>query len=252
MWKFANPANFLWLANLLIPWTAGLAAVLAVVGLYGALVSAPPDKVQGEAFRIIYVHVPAAWLAMFCYGVMSLSALGTLVWRHPLADAAQKAAAPLGAVFTLVCLVTGSVWGKPMWGTWWVWDARLTSVLVMFIIYMGLIALWHAIEEPSQAGKAAALLTLVGAINLPIIKFSVNWWNTLHQPASVMRMDGPTIAASMLWPLLVMAVAFTLLFVTLHLMGTRNEILRRRLRRLSILAAHGNHPAVAKTAMHDA
>ena len=237
MWKYANPANFLRLANALIPWTAGLTLILSAIGLYGAFVTSPADYQQGESVRIMYIHVPAAWLAMLCYSVMTLSALGTLVWRHPLADAAQKAAAPLGAVFTLICLVTGSLWGKPTWGTYWVWDARLTSVLVMFIIYLGLIALWHAIEEPSQAGKAAAIMTLAGAINLPIIKFSVNWWNTLHQPASVLRMDGPSIAPSMLWPLLVMALAFTMLFVTLHLMATRNEILRRRLRRLSILAA---------------
>ena len=252
MWKYANPANFLRLANAVIPWTAALTVILLLIGLYGAFVTSPADYQQGDSVRIMYIHVPAAWLSMFCYGVMSASALGTLVWRHPLADAAQKAAAPLGAVFTLVCLVTGSIWGKPTWGTWWVWDARLTSVLVMFIIYLGLIALWHAIEEPSQAGKAAAILTLVGVINLPIIKFSVNWWNTLHQPASVIRMDGPTIAPSMLWPLLVMAVAFTTLFVTLHLMATRNEILRRRLRRLSIIAAQESRSAAARPVAQEA
>lgn len=252
MWKYANPANFLRLANAVIPWTAALTVILLLIGLYGAFVTSPADYQQGDSVRIMYIHVPAAWLSMFCYGVMSASALGTLVWRHPLADAAQKAAAPLGAVFTLVCLVTGSIWGKPTWGTWWVWDARLTSVLVMFIIYLGLIALWHAIEEPSQAGKAAAILTLVGVINLPIIKFSVNWWNTLHQPASVIRMDGPTIAPSMLWPLLVMAVAFTTLFVTLHLMSTRNEILRRRLRRLSIIAAQESRSAAARPVAQEA
>ncbi len=253
MWKFANPANFLRLANATIPWAAALTAVLAAVGLYGAFFFSPADYQQGETVRIMYIHVPAAWLSMFCYGVMTASALGTLVWRHPLADAAQKAAAPLGAVFTFVCLVTGSLWGKPMWGTWWVWDARLTSVLVLFIIYLGLIALWHTIEEPSKAGKAAAILTLVGVINLPIIKFSVDWWNTLHQPASVMRLGGPTIHPSMLWPLLVMALAFTTLFLTLHLMATRNEILRRRLRRLSILAAQETSPvASARVARQEA
>lgn len=245
MWNLASPANFLRLANAVIPWAAALTAVLAAAGLYGAFFRSPADYQQGETVRIMYIHVPAAWLSMFCYGVMTASALGTLVWRHPLADAAQKAAAPLGAVFTFVCLVTGSLWGKPMWGTWWVWDARLTSVLVLFIIYLGLIALWHTIEEPSKAGKAAAILTLVGVVNLPIIKFSVDWWNTLHQPASVMRLGGPTIHSSMLWPLLVMALAFTMLFVTLHLMATRNEILRRRLRRLSIIAAQDTARAPA-------
>ena len=210
---------------------------LIAFGLYKAFFLSPADYQQGQTVRIMYIHVPAAWLAMFCYSTMAISALGTLVWRHPLADAAQKAAAPLGAAFTLVCLVTGSLWGKPMWGTWWVWDARLTSVLVLFLIYLGLIALWRTIEEPAKAGRAAAILTLVGVVNLPIIKFSVDWWNTLHQPASVFRLDGPTIHPSMLWPLLVMAIGMTFLFITLHLMGTRNEILRRRLRRMSILAA---------------
>ena len=158
-------------------------------------------------------------------------------WRHPLADAAQKAAAPLGAGFTFICLVTGSLWGKPMWGTYWVWDARLTSVLVLFILYLGLNALWRAIDDPGRAAKAAAILTLVGAVDLPIIKFSVDWWNTLHQPASVFRLDGPTIAPELLMPLLVVSLAFTCLFLTLHLMAIRNEILRRRIARVTMLAA---------------
>ncbi len=237
MLRYANPANFLRLAGALIPWLGALTAALGAIGLYGALIAAPPDYQQGETVRIMFIHVPAAWLAMFIYGVMALAALGTLVWRHPLADAAQKAAAPLGAGFTFICLVTGSLWGKPMWGTWWVWDARLTSVLVLFLIYLGLCALWRTIEEPAQAARAAAILTLVGVVNIPIIKFSVDWWNTLHQPASVFRLGGPTIALDMLWPLLVMALAATTLFLTLHLMAIRNEILRRRLRRLSIVAA---------------
>ena len=212
-------------------------------GLYLTFFVAPDDYQQGASVKIMYLHVPAAWLGMMCYMVMTSAALGTLVWRHPLADAAQKAAAPLGAAFTLVCLVTGSLWGKPMWGTWWVWDARLTSVLVLFLIYLGLIGLWQTIEEPAQAARAAAILTLVGVVNIPIIKFSVDWWNTLHQSASVFRLGGPTIAPSMLWPLLIMALGFTLLFFTLHLMAVRNEILSRRLRRLSIVAASGGRPA---------
>ena len=167
------------------------------------VVFAPPDYQQGETVKIMYIHVPAAWLSTFIYGVMALASLGTLVWRHPLADAAQKAAAPLGAGFTFICLVTGSLWGKPMWGTYWVWDARLTSVLVLFIVYLGLVALWRSIEDPGRAARAAAILTLVGCVNLPIIKFSVDWWNTLHQPASVFRLGGPTIAPELLWPLLV-------------------------------------------------
>ena len=237
MLKYANPTLFLGLAGRLIPWVTAAALLALAVGLYMTFFTAPADYQQGETVRIMYIHVPAAWLSMFCYGVMTSAALGTLVWRHPLADAAQKAAAPLGAAFTFICLVTGSLWGKPMWGTWWVWDARLTSVLVLFLVYLGLIALWQTIEDQASAARAAAILTLVGVINLPIIKFSVDWWNTLHQPASVVRMGGPSIHPSMLWPLLVMALAFTLLFTALHLMAIRNEILRRRLRRLSILAA---------------
>ena len=237
--RFANPARFLRIADAVSPWATGLATLLLALGLYLGLVVAPPDYQQGETVRIMYIHVPAAWLAMACYSIMTISSIGTLVWRHPLADVSAKSIAPIGAAFTFLCLVTGSLWGKPMWGTWWVWDARLTSVLVLFLIYLGLIALWRTIEEPAKAAKAAAILTLVGVVNLPIIKFSVDWWNTLHQPASVIRMGGPAIHPSMLWPLLVMALAFTTLFLTLHLMGTRNEILRRRLRRLTILAAHG-------------
>jgi heme exporter protein C len=185
----------------------------------------------------MYLHVPAAWLAMLIYLVMTSAALGTLVWRHPLADAAQKAGAMLGAGFTFLCLGTGSLWGKPMWGTWWVWDARLTSVLVLFLIYLGLVALWRTVEDPGKAARAAAIFTLVGAVNIPIIKFSVDWWSTLHQPASVLRLGGPTIHSSILIPLLLMALAFFLLFATLHLAAMRNEILRRRVRTLQLMQA---------------
>ncbi len=236
MLRYANPANVLRLAGVLIPILAAVTAGLLAVGLVLSF-QAPADYQQGETVKIMYLHVPAAWLSLFIYMVMTASALGTLVWRHPVADAAQKAAAPLGAGFTFVCLATGSLWGKPMWGTWWVWDARLTSVLVLFLLYLGLVALWQTFEDPGRAARAAAILTLVGVVNIPIIHFSVNWWNTLHQPASVFRLGGPTIAAPLLWPLLVMALAFTTLFLTLHLMAVRNEILRRRLRRLSILEA---------------
>jgi heme exporter protein C len=236
MVNLASPTLFLNVARRILPWLWALTIVLLVVGLTLGF-RAPPDYQQGETVKIMYLHVPAAWLSTFIYGVMTLSALGTLVWRHPLADAAQKAAAPLGAGFTFICLVTGSLWGKPMWGTYWVWDARLTSELVLLILYLGLIALWRSIEEPARAAKAAAILTLVGAVDLPIIKFSVDWWNTLHQPASVFRAGGPTISGELLWPLLVMAIAFTFLFLTLHVMAIRNEILRRRLARLTMIAA---------------
>ncbi len=232
MISLANPTRFLSLVDAVVPWLAALVLVLLGLGLYLALFVAPPDYQQGETVRIMFVHVPAAWLAMFGYTLIALAGLGTLIWRHPLADVAAKTAAPIGAAFTFVALVTGSLWGKPMWGTYWVWDARLTSVLVLFLLYLGLIALWQSIDEPGRAGRAAAILALVGAVNIPIIKFSVDWWNTLHQPSSVIRMDGPTIDAAILWPLLVMALAFTLLFVLLHLVSMRAEILRRRVRAL--------------------
>jgi heme exporter protein C len=225
------------LSGQLMPWLAGAAALLLAAGLYMGWFLAPADYQQGETVRIMFLHVPAAWLGVFFYLVMAMSALGTLVWRHPLADVSQKAAAPVGAAFTLVCLITGALWGKPMWGTYWVWDARLTSVLVLFLMYCGILALWRTIEEPNRAARAVSILTLIGIVNLPVIKFSVDWWNTLHQPASVLRLGGPTIHPSMLYPLLVMAIGFTMLGVTLHLAGMRTEILRRRVRTLTILEA---------------
>ena len=232
----ANPSKFLSLTARVLPWLVAATAILLAIGLYQSA-AAPDDYQQGATVKIMFIHVPNAWLSMFVWAVMSLAALGTLVWRHPLADVAAKAAAPIGAAFTFLALVTGSLWGRPMWGTYWEWDARLTSVLILFLMYLGLIALWRAVEDPSRAARAAAVLTLVGAINLPIIKFSVDWWNTLHQPASVFRLDGPTIAPELLMPLIVMSLAFTCLFLTLHLMAIRNEILRRRIARVTMLAA---------------
>jgi heme exporter protein C len=232
----ANPSRFLALAARLMPWLIGATALAFVAGLVLAA-GAPDDYQQGATAKIMFIHVPAAWFAMACWALMSVAALGTLVWRHPLADVAAKAAAPIGAAFTFLCLVTGSLWGRPMWGTYWVWDARLTSVLVLFLMYLGVIALWRAVEDPARAGRAAAVLTLVGAINLPIIKFSVDWWNTLHQPASVLRLGGTAIHPALLWPLLVMALAYLLLFLTLHVAAMRNEILRRRVRTLLLMQA---------------
>ena len=234
----ANPSRFLALVGRALPWLALATAIAFAIGIVLVLM-APDDYQQGATVKIMFVHVPAAWLASLIWVVMSIAALGTLVWRHPLADVAAKTAAPIGAAFTFLCLFAGSMWGRPMWGTYWVWDARLTSVLVMFLMYLGLIALWQTVEDPTRAGRAAAILTLVGAINLPIIKFSVDWWNTLHQGTSVFRLDGPSIYPTILAPLLVMALAFTLLFVTLHLAAMRNEILRRRVRTLRLLQAHG-------------
>ena len=214
----------------------GATPLLFVIGLWMSF-NAPEDYQQGMTVRIMFIHVPAAWLSMMCYTVMAISALGTLVWRHPLADVSAKAAAPIGAAFTFLALVTGSLWGKPMWGTWWVWDARLTSVFVLLLMYLGLMALNRAMDDPARSARVSAILILVGFINIPIIKFSVDWWNTLHQPASVIRLDGPTIHASMLYPLLVMALAFSMLFFTLHLMAMRNEIWRRRVASLRRQAA---------------
>ena len=232
----ANPTKFLALADRVLPWLAGLSAFVLAVGLYLGFV-APEDYQQGSTVRIMYIHVPFAWLSMFCYTLMAISALGTLVWWYSLADVALKAAAPIGAVFTALALATGSIWGKPMWGTWWVWDARLTSVFVLLLMYLGILALTRALDDPSKSARAAAVITLVGFINIPIIKFSVDWWNTLHQPASVFRLDGPTIDGSMLWPLMVMAVGFTLLFMTLHIAAMRTEIYRRRVMAMRQIAA---------------
>jgi heme exporter protein C len=232
----ANPTRFLAVASRIIPWLCGLTVIAFAFGINQAIL-APDDYQQGATVKIMFLHVPGAWLGMLGWGVMTIASLGTLVWRHPLADVAAKATAPVGAAFTLMCLVTGSLWGRPTWGTYWVWDARLTSVLLLFLLYLGVIAVWRTVEEPSRAARAAAILTLVGAIDLPIIKFSVEWWNTLHQPASVLRMGGSTIDKSILIPLLVMTVAFTLLFATLVLAAMRNEILRRRVRTLRLMQA---------------
>jgi heme exporter protein C len=239
MHRFANPARFMRLSAALLPWCAACAALFLAVGLVLALFVAPADYQQGDAVRIMYVHVPAAWMASFVYGVMAAAGAVGLIWRHPLADLGARAAAPLGAGFTLVCLVSGSLWGEPMWGTWWVWDARLTSVLVLFFLYLGYIALVNAFDDPVRGSRAGAVLLLVGIVDLPIIKFSVDWWNTLHQPASVFRLGGPTIAASMLWPLLVMAVGFMLLFFALLMTRMRTALIGAKIRALRLMANEG-------------
>jgi heme exporter protein C len=232
--RLANPTRFMVLADAILPWLTGLTAILLLVGLYLAFFVAPPDYQQGETVKIMFIHVPFAWLAMMGYAIITISSIGSLIWRHPMADVSAKTAAPIGACFTLLALVTGSLWGKPMWGTYWVWDARLTSVLILFFLYLGLMALWQAIEEPSRAGRAAAILAVVGSVNLPVIKFSVDWWNTLHQPASIAKIGGPSIHTSILIPLLVMAVAFTCLFFVLHLHAMKTEVLRRRVQALRL------------------
>jgi heme exporter protein C len=234
MQKFANPAIFLRLANAVLPWLWAVTALLFAAGLYGALVTSPADYQQGETVRIMYLHVPAAWIGMFAYGFMAAASAVALIFRHPLADAAAKSAAPIGAIFCFLALATGSIWGKPMWGTWWVWDARLTSMFILMLLYLGYIAIWQAIDDPHLAAALARIVALVGSIILPIIKFSVDWWNTLHQPASVIRMDGSTIDKSMLWVLLVMGLAYTALFLTLLLVAMRSEIAARKLRQLRL------------------
>lgn len=234
MWRFANPAAFYDLAAKLSPWAAAVSLSLIAAGAWMGLFVAPPDYYQGEIMRIMYVHVPAAWMAMFCYAAMAVSSAGGLVWNHPLAFAAAKASAPIGMVFTAIALITGSIWGKPTWGTWWSWDARMTSVLILLFLYLGYMALWNAIEEPVRAARTTAILALVGAVNLPIIKFSVDWWNTLHQPASLMRLDGPAIHSSMLIPLLLMGLGFTVFYLWLLLLRMRAEILARRIRSLRL------------------
>jgi heme exporter protein C len=228
----ANPKRFLDISGALLPWTGWLTAILLSVGLYMALFATPPDYQQGETVKIMFVHVPAAWMGMFVYGVVAVASFTGLVFKHPLADLSAKAAAPIGAAFTVLALFTGSLWGKPMWGTYWVWDARLTSELILLFVYLGYMALWDAIEDHTRAAKAAAVLALVGAVNLPIIHFSVDWWNTLHQPASILRDGGPAIDGAFLRPLIIMALGYHLLFLWVWLLRTRTEIFRRRSRSL--------------------
>jgi heme exporter protein C len=233
MLRYANPTRFMQLSAALLPWLAGATIALLAVGLYLGF-TAPPDYQQGDTVRVMFIHVPAAWTAMMGYGLMAAASLVGLVWRHPLADVAAKSAAPLGALFTALGLITGSLWGRPMWGAWWVWDGRLTSFLLLLFLYLGYIALWNAIEDETRAARAAAILALVGAVNLPIIEFSVDWWTTLHQGESILRSGGPLISAVYLWPLFAMALGYTFLFFTLWMIRIRTEILMRRARSLML------------------
>ena len=228
--ELARPRAFARAAARWRPWTAAATFILFVAGLYLGLVGSPPDYQQGDSVRIMYVHVPAAWMSMTVYAAMAVASAIGFVWRHPLAELFVKAAAPIGAVFTAVCLITGSLWGKPMWGAWWVWDARLTSMLILFFFYVGYMELSEAFDDPARGLRAGAILVLIGAVDLPIVKFSVDWWNTLHQPASILRSGGPAIDPSMLLPLFVMGAAYMMLFLTLVPMRMEALLLARRAR----------------------
>src|SRR5207302_696852 len=245
----ANPARFMRLSAKAAPWCGWAAVLVLAVGLFWSLFEAPPDYQQGDTVRIMYVHVPAAWMALSVYLFVAVASAVALVWRHPLAEVAARAGAPIGAAFTLVCLATGSLWGRPMWGAWWVWDARLTSVLVLFFLYLGYIALVNAFDDASRGARAGALLALVGVVDLPIIKFSVNWWNTLHQPASILRVGGPSIDVSMLLPLFVMTAGFGLLFLWALLLRMRTQLNERKARVLSLYGPGAVRDAESEAAL---
>ena len=235
--RFANPGRFLRATGTLLPILWGAALVVLGIGLTWALLFSPPDWQQGETVRIMYVHVPMAWLAMGGYTGLAILSVMSLVWRHPLADLTARELSPVGAAATALCLATGSLWGKPMWGTWWVWDARLTSVLVLFFLWLGHAALVRAFDDDERGARAGAILALVGIVNVPIVKFSVDWWNTLHQPASVTRLNAPGMHVDILYPLLVCALGFTLLFAAVVLARTRAAVMERRVRALQLARA---------------
>lgn len=248
--RFANPTRFLRLTEIFSPWIAGLTLVLIGAGLYFALFDSPADYQQGDTVRIMYIHVPSAWMALFCYSSLAISCAIALIWKHPLADLAARATAPIGASFTFLALATGSLWGKPMWGTWWVWDARLTSVLVLLFLYLGYMALNNAFDDPERGAKASSILALVGFVNIPVIKFSVEWWNTLHQPASVVKMGGPAIHASMLIPLLLMGAGFTTYYLWVLLLRIRGEIYANKVRTRRLRQVHSGSNINREVANH--
>lgn len=238
MHRFANPARFTRFSDRLLPWLTFATVVLIGYGVIQALFISPPDYQQGDSVRIMYVHVPSAWMSMGIYTVMAMASAMFLVWKHPLADIIARASAPIGAGFTVVTLATGSLWGEPMWGTWWVWDARLTSVLVLLFFYIGYIALSDAYADVERGRKVCAILALVGFANIPVIRFSVEWWNTLHQPASLVRSGGVAIDPAMLVPLLAMGLGFVCFYATLLFIRTKAALIEQKIRRLQ-LAVHG-------------
>ena len=222
------------IAEPILPWTSMGALAAILLALYFGIFDSPADYQQGDTVRIMYVHVPAAWMALFTYTVMALASGSFLIWKHPLADLSAQAAAPIGAGFTAIALVTGALWGQPMWGTWWVWDARLTSVLILFFLYLGYMALVNGFDDPERGSRMGAILALVGFVNVPIIKFSVDWWNTLHQPASISRLDAPAIDPSMLTPLLLMAIGFKLFFISILIVRIKIQLLKKRIRSIQL------------------
>jgi heme exporter protein C len=225
--RLASPPHVYAFARRWAPWFGAFAALAMVIALYGGLVLAPADYQQKDAFRMVYVHAPTAWLSLMIYTTMAIAAAVGLIWRMKVAHAAAAACAPIGAWFTVAALGTGMLWGKPMWGAYWVWDPRLTAELVLLFLYFGYMGLRAGIEDPVKADKASAMLAVVGVVNVPIIKFSVEWWNSLHQTATVMQLGKPTMDGSMLWPLLLMLLGFALYFITVLLIRLRAELLRR-------------------------
>ncbi|MSP05811.1 MAG: heme ABC transporter permease [Acetobacteraceae bacterium] len=233
--RFANPGRFLRLSGAVLPWLAGAGILLTALGLGWGLFGVPADYQQGDAVRILYVHVPAAQMALGGYLVLAFVSLASIIWRHPLADLAAAEIGPVGAAFTALCLGTGSIWGKPMWGTWWIWDARLTSVLILFFLYLGHVVLVRAFDDPTRGQRAGAILALIGVVNLPVIKFSVDWWNTLHQPAAITLSGAPAMHLSMLWPLLTASAGYACLFGAIVVARTRAAVLERRLQGLLLV-----------------
>ena len=230
----ANPSRFSRISNLLLPWFLGITILLSIIGLFLSLIFSPEDIVQGSAVRIMYVHVPAAWMSILSYILLSISCIFFIIWRHPLADILARSIAPVGATFAVLTLITGSIWGRPMWGAWWVWDARLTSMLVLFLFFLGYLALSNAFDRNERGSRPAALLAIIGTINLPIVKFSVDWWNTLHQPASIIRSGGVSIDQSMLSPLIVMVLAFHFYLFSIVILKAQTILYERRIQHSKI------------------
>lgn len=234
MLQFLKPGQFVRVSDAVLPYFVVLTLALIGGGIYFGIFDSPPDYQQGETVRIMYIHVPSAWMSIFIYMLLATAAGSFLIWRNPLSDMIARASAPIGASFAFITLLTGSLWGKPIWGTWWVWDARLTSMLILFFLYIGYIALANAFDNYERGSKSAAILAIIGVVNIPIIKFSVDWWNTLHQPASVVKLDGPAIHGSMLLPLLLMFFGFICYYLVMLAIRVKTEVIARKITRLQM------------------